>query len=175
MLWGLGSRKKVHPNFFDTLNNESAGVHQCLPMPASACQKLYMVRWTRINIRLLLLFKNPPSPYFSTFKKIVCIHNDTVAVECVSCRFLGLCTLCLWDNNYYLKGRMTIYLSGPTLPWNDIAFPELSVRKMLFWWTEQNAVVQCFSGARGTVRVSIPWTTKIWAAPPSKPACCTWW
>ena len=88
-----------------TMNKQACQclMHKCLPMPANACQNLYIVRWTLIYIRLLLLFKNPPSPCFSTFEKKLCIHNDTVAVECVSCRFLGLCTLCLWDNNNYLN------------------------------------------------------------------------
>ena len=58
--------------------NQQAGkclLHQCLPMPASACQNLYIVRWTRIYIRLLLLFKNSPSPSFSTFEGFLFIDK----------------------------------------------------------------------------------------------------
>ena len=88
-------------------------LHQCLPMPANACQNLYIVRWTRIYIRLLLLFKNPPSPYFSTFEKKLCIHNDTVAVECVSCRFLALCTCaCEIIDNPGFSGPSTTAVSN---------------------------------------------------------------
>ena len=71
---GWAPEKRYIRICFDTLNNESAGLHQCLPMPASACQNLYIVRWTRIYIRLLLLFKNPPSPSFSIFAGFLCIH-----------------------------------------------------------------------------------------------------
>ena len=40
-----------------TMNQQACTclLHQCLPMPASACQNLYIVRWTRIYIRLLII------------------------------------------------------------------------------------------------------------------------
>ena len=51
VLSGLGSRKKVHPNFFLirwTMNQQACQclLHHCLPMPASACQNLYIVRYS---------------------------------------------------------------------------------------------------------------------------------
>ena len=50
-------------------------------MPASACQNLYILRWTLIYIRLLLLFKNPPSPSLVFLQVLYSVYNDTVKKE----------------------------------------------------------------------------------------------
>ena len=86
--------------------NQQAGkclLHQCLPMPASACQNLYIVRWTRIYIRLLLLFKNPPSPSFSTFEGFLFIHKLYSSSRVRELPVSSIVYTVPVRNNYYLK------------------------------------------------------------------------